>query len=124
MQSLLKKLQIPVCYSREHYDRIQSKVTFQAKHWEIEVGCNDIGMKVGKLSDGTLHVLSMGKTGQIAAWNAEHSDESAVRVGDTILEVNGRRESLINEMQTSRKTLEGRLKMAMARYVPDRNPNL
>merc|ERR1712008_478757 len=65
-------------------------------------------------------VLSVAETGQVAAWNAEHPDASAIRVGDRILQVNGQSENLVLEMKRSKET-PGRLKMVLARDVPDRD---
>jgi len=132
IERLLLELDIPVYYSRPNYDALMTKLTFTKHYWDVELKFPEqktlVGMSVGRLTDGTMRVLSLDAAGFMASWNSENDPDLTptgvgIRPNDHILKVNGKTTNFSEEFKKS-LVPSGCLTLCLARDVPDFDPHV
>jgi len=97
IESLLKRLEIPVHYARRHVDSIPYQVSAYGNVMVLDHTDNSrVGVDIIPAADGSLQITQIEADGLVGRWNAENPT-CCVLPGDRIVEVNGQRDRLAEE---------------------------
>jgi len=125
IDELLSELNIPVYYSRGHYDEMCKKMSDSVKRWRVELlpsGSGSVGLKLRKQENGGYEVIKVSEQGLVATWN-QANPSNAICMGDVIFDINGKSRSIEIEFRNCMTTRQPAI-LSLARQTSDCNPHI